>query len=82
MSVRIDDGFLFTPTNSCLGFLEADRLSKLDADGRLVGGDPPTKELPLHMAFYEARPTASAVVHLHSEKAIHSRLGRITEEAS
>lgn len=69
MSVRLADGWLFTPTNSCLGFLDADRLSRLDAEGRHVAGDPPTKELPLHFAFYEARPSARAVVHLHSTHA-------------
>jgi 3-dehydro-4-phosphotetronate decarboxylase len=66
MSVKLDDGFLFTPTNSCLGFLEPDRLSKLDPSGKHISGDPPTKELPLHFAFYTARPSAAAVVHLHS----------------
>jgi ribulose-5-phosphate 4-epimerase/fuculose-1-phosphate aldolase len=66
ISVRLDDGFLFTPTNACLGFLDAGRLSKLDASGKQVSGDPPTKELPLHFGFYEARPQARAVVHLHS----------------
>ena len=66
MSVRLEDGYLFTPTNSCLGFLDPDRLSKLDPAGKPVSGDPPTKELPLHFAFYESRPAAAAVVHLHS----------------
>ena len=66
MSVRLDDGFLFTPTNSCLGFLDADRLSKLDAAGKHLSGDAPTKELPLHFGFYQRRPQARAVVHLHS----------------
>ncbi len=69
LSVRLADGYLFTPTNSCLGFLDADRLSKLDTAGQHVGGDPPTKELPLHFAFYESRPSARAVVHLHSTHA-------------
>lgn len=66
ISVKLDDGFLVTPTNSCLGFLEADRLAKLDRSGRHIGGDAPTKELPLHLAFYQGRPSAGAVVHLHS----------------
>jgi ribulose-5-phosphate 4-epimerase/fuculose-1-phosphate aldolase len=66
MSVKLDDGFLFTPTNSCLGFLEADRISKLDLQGKHVAGDAPTKELPLHFGFYDQRPAARAVVHLHS----------------
>ena len=66
LSARLPDGFLMTPTNSCLGFLDPDRLSRLDAAGAHVAGDPPTKEVPLHMAFYEARPQAGGIVHLHS----------------
>jgi ribulose-5-phosphate 4-epimerase/fuculose-1-phosphate aldolase len=66
ISVRCGDGFLSTPTNSCLGFLEADKLTKLDAGWKHVSGDQPTKELPLHRAFYEGRPRIEAVVHLHS----------------
>ncbi|CEJ15104.1 L-fuculose phosphate aldolase [bacterium YEK0313] len=69
ISVRLADGYLVTPTNSCLGFLDAGRLSRLDAGGRHVAGDAPTKELPLHFAFYEARPAARAVVHLHATHA-------------
>ena len=66
LSARLPDGFLTTPTNSCLGFLEAARLSKLDPLGAHVAGDPPTKEVPLHLALTEARPQAGGVVHLHS----------------
>ena len=66
ISVRLDDGFLMTPTNSCLGFLDAERMSRLDATGEHISGDAPTKELPLHFAFYDKRPQARAVVHLHS----------------
>jgi 3-dehydro-4-phosphotetronate decarboxylase len=66
ISVKLDDGYVATPTNSCLGFLEPDKLSRLDRAGAHVAGDPPTKELPLHFAFYRARPAARAVVHLHS----------------
>jgi len=66
LSARLPDGFLLTPTNSCLGFLEPERLAKLDLDGRHLSGDAPTKEVPLHMAFYEARPQAGGIVHLHS----------------
>jgi ribulose-5-phosphate 4-epimerase/fuculose-1-phosphate aldolase len=66
ISVRCGDGFLVTPTNSCLGFLDAARITRLDADWKLVSGDAPTKEVPLHRAFYEGRPQTGAVVHLHS----------------
>ena len=70
ISVRLGEGFLMTPTNSCLGRLDPDRLSRLDGDGRLLDGDPPTKELPLHLSYYRARPRAGAVVHLHSTYAM------------
>ena len=66
LSARVEGGFLATPTNSCLGRLHPDRLSKLDLQGHHIAGDAPTKELPLHMAVYAARPKAGAVVHLHS----------------
>ena len=41
MSVRLDDGFLITPTNSCLGRLDPARLERLDAAERHVSGDKP-----------------------------------------
>ena len=66
ISARIGDHVLMTPTNSCLGFLDPATISKLDADGTLVSGDKPSKEVSLHSAFYETRSDAGAVVHLHS----------------
>ena len=69
ISARLPDGYLMTPTNSSLGRLDAERLSKLDAKFRHVGGDRPSKEVFMHRAFYDARPDAGAVVHLHSTMA-------------
>src|ERR1700751_1798019 len=66
ISVRLDDGWLMTPTNVSLGRLDPAHLAKLDATGKLLSGDPPTKEAFLHRAMYEERPQAGAVVHLHS----------------
>lgn len=66
ISVRLDDGWLMTPTNVSLGRLDPARLSKLDPAGKLVSGDAPTKETFLHRAMYEERPQSEAVVHLHS----------------
>ena len=66
ISVRLDDGgWLVTPTNASLGFLDPARLSRLNGSGRVMSGDAPTKEIPLHAALYETRRTARAVVHLH-----------------
>jgi ribulose-5-phosphate 4-epimerase/fuculose-1-phosphate aldolase len=70
ISVRLPDGYLVTPTNASLGFLDPAKLSRLDADGRLVSGDAPTKEVPLHSALYQTRSTAGAVVHLHSTHSV------------
>ena len=66
ISVRLDDGWLLTPTNACLGRLDPARLSKLDWNGRHVSGDAPSKEAFLHRAMYEERAGAGAIVHLHS----------------
>ncbi len=69
ISVRLSDGYLITPTNSCLGRLMPERLSKLDGEFRHIAGDPPSKEVFMHRAFYHARPATGAVVHLHSTHA-------------
>src|SRR3546814_12234284 len=53
ISVRTDDGWLLTPTNSCLGTLDPARLSKMDDKGTLLAGDPPSKEAFLHRAMYD-----------------------------
>lgn len=67
LSARLSDGsLLVTPTGSALGFLSPEQISHLDQNGQLLSGDPPTKEMPLHTAFYETRRGTGAVVHLHS----------------
>ena len=70
ISLRLEDGWLMTPTGSSFGSLDPDRLSRLDASGRHAGGDPPTKEHPLHRAMYAVRAEAHAIVHLHSTYAV------------
>lgn len=67
ISARTEDGgLLVSPTGTSFGRLDPARLSRFDAKGNLIGGDKPTKEMPLHSAFYETRSSAGAVVHLHS----------------
>ncbi|MHA6262583.1 3-oxo-tetronate 4-phosphate decarboxylase [Arenibacterium sp. CAU 1754] len=61
-----DGGLLVSPTGTSFGRLDPGRLSRFDGQGTLIDGDPPTKEMPLHSAFYDTRSTAGAVVHLHS----------------
>lgn len=66
LSARLEDGVLVTPTNSSMGRLVPERLSKLHFDGTHISGDPPSKEAGLHLGVLSARPEAGAVVHLHS----------------
>jgi ribulose-5-phosphate 4-epimerase/fuculose-1-phosphate aldolase len=67
ISARTEDGgLLVSPTGTSFGRLDPARLSRFDARGTLVSGDKPTKEMPLHSAFYDTRSTAGAVVHLHA----------------
>ena len=61
-----DGGLLVSPTGSSFGRLDPARLSHFDPTGNHIDGDLPTKEMPLHTAFYDTRSTAGAVVHLHS----------------
>lgn len=71
ISVRTEDGgLLVTPTGVSMGRLDPARLSRFDVGGRLISGDAPTKEMPLHSAFYETRRSAGAVVHLHSTHSV------------
>jgi len=70
VSVRLEDGWLMTPTNVGMGDLDPARLSRLDATGRLISGDKPTKESFLHQVMYDGRPDAGAVVHLHSTHSV------------
>ena len=70
ISAKLDDGWLLTPTNSCLGRLDPARITKLDWNGNLLAGDPPSKEAFLHSAVYEERSTEGAIVHLHSTHSV------------
>lgn len=66
ISVRLEDGYLITPTDACLGFLEADRIAKVDSNGVQIGGDRASKTLDLHRKIYAADGAAACVIHTHS----------------
>ena len=71
ISARTEDGgLLVSPTGTSFGRLDPARLSRFNANGQHIDGDAPTKEMPLHSAFYDTRSTAGAVVHLHSCHAV------------
>jgi len=70
ISVRLDDGFLITPTDACLGQLDPARLARVDAHGHQTGGDRASKTLALHRRIYDAAsrfdPQTRCVIHTHS----------------
>ncbi len=70
ISVKLAEGFLLTPTRSCLGRLDPARISRLDGNGRLLSGDAPSKEAFLHLGMYHERASSTAVVHLHCLHAV------------
>jgi 3-dehydro-4-phosphotetronate decarboxylase len=66
ISVRLAEGFLITPSEACLGFLKADTLAKVGADGVQLSGERASKTLMLHGRIYTADPDAACVIHTHS----------------
>jgi 3-dehydro-4-phosphotetronate decarboxylase len=70
ISIKLEDGWLMTPTGSSLGRLDPVRLSRIDQSGHHIGGDAPTKESFVHLAMYRERPKAGAVVHLHATHSV------------
>ncbi|MFF1697700.1 class II aldolase/adducin family protein [Streptomyces sp. NPDC058257] len=69
LSIREGSRVLITPTGTDLSAIDADGLTVLDLDGTHREGPRPSKEFPLHTAFYRRDPAAQAVVHLHSRHA-------------
>jgi len=67
ISVRLPDGqgYLITPTDACLGFLQPERLAHVAADGTQISGDRASKTLALHRRIYGADPDAHCVIHTH-----------------
>jgi 3-dehydro-4-phosphotetronate decarboxylase len=80
ISVRLDDGFLITPTDACLGRLDPERLARVDASGVQTGGDRASKTLVLHRRIYDAEPTARCVIHTHSTHLVALTLAGVWRE--
>ena len=74
ISVRLEDGFLITPTDACLGLLDPAALARLDAQGRQLSGAPASKTLALHTEIYQAAarfdPRTRCVIHSHSTHSV------------
>jgi ribulose-5-phosphate 4-epimerase/fuculose-1-phosphate aldolase len=66
ISARLDDGWLITPTDICLGRMDPARIAKVNLAGEWVDGDKPSKTLALHRQVYDRNPGVGGVVHTHS----------------
>ena len=77
-------GYLITPTDACLGFLDSARLARVDADGRQTGGDKASKTLALHAAVYRAAtvfdPATACAIHTHSTHCVARSLAATASE--
>jgi len=84
ISVRLDDGFLITPTDACLGFLDPARLARLDAQGRQTSGDRASKTIALHTRIYAAArkfdANTACVIHTHSTHCVALTLNPTGDE--
>ena len=81
ISVRLDDGWLITPTDACLGRLDPARLARLDSALTQTGGDRASKTLALHRRIYQAAPDARCVIHTHSTHLVALTLQGVWSEA-
>ncbi|WP_151639132.1 class II aldolase/adducin family protein [Noviherbaspirillum aerium] len=85
ISVRLDQelggGFLITPTDVCLGFLQPERIARVDREGRQTSGDRASKTLALHRRIYDADAAAGCVIHTHSANLVALTLSGVWSEA-
>jgi 3-dehydro-4-phosphotetronate decarboxylase len=66
ISVRTDTGYLITPTDACLGTLNAAQLAEVNTQGEQTAGARASKTLALHRAIYAAEPDARCIIHTHA----------------
>lgn len=81
ISARLDDGWLITPTDACLGHIDPAAIAKVDRDGQWVSGGKPSKTLALHRAVYDHNPTVHGVVHTHSTHLVALTLAGVWSKA-
>ena len=81
ISVRLADGFIITPTDACLGFLEPDRLAHVGPQGEPLDANAASKTLALHRRIYAADPQAHCVIHTHSTHLVALTLAGVWSEA-
>ena len=81
ISARLEDGWLITPTDACLGHLDPAKIAKVGRDGEWVSGDKPSKTLALHRGVYERNREARGIVHTHSTHLVALTLAGVWNDA-
>ncbi|MBA1243569.1 3-oxo-tetronate 4-phosphate decarboxylase [Pseudomonas japonica] len=80
ISARLDDGWLITPTDACLGRLDPSAIAKVNQAGEWVSGDKPSKTLALHRQVYDRNPGVGGVVHTHSTHLVALTLAGVWQQ--
>ena len=80
ISARLEDGWLITPTDACLGRLKPEEIAKVSKDGTWVSGNKPSKTLELHRQVYDRNPEVNGVVHTHSTSLVALTLAGVWNE--
>lgn len=80
ISARLDDGWLITPTDACLGRLDPARIAKVGLDGAWLSGDQPSKTLALHRSVYDNNAQVGAVLHTHSTHLVALSLAGVWQQ--
>jgi ribulose-5-phosphate 4-epimerase/fuculose-1-phosphate aldolase len=80
ISARLDDGWLITPTDACLGRLDPATIAKVNLAGEWVSGHKPSKTLALHRQVYDRNPAVGGVVHTHSTHLVALTLAGVWQQ--
>src|ERR1700722_18474927 len=80
ISARLEDGWLITPTDACLGRLDPADIAKVDFNGNAVSGGKPSKTLALHRGIYARNGEARGIVHTHSTHLVALTLAGVWSE--
>jgi 3-dehydro-4-phosphotetronate decarboxylase len=80
ISARLDDGWLITPSDACLGRLDPAAIVKVDAAGHTISGGQPSKTLALHRGIYARNPRTRGIVHTHSTHLVALTLAGVWSE--
>lgn len=80
ISARLDDGWLITPTDACLGTLRPDDIAKVNADNAWISGLKPSKTLALHRQIYQNNASVGGIVHTHSTHLVALTLNAVWQQ--